>query len=196
MPDTEAKSSAPWMIALIAAIGASTLTVALQRRPAPPSPPPTAPATPPPTAEPAESQHDAIDLEQLEQLHKATLSASDSCFELKKICASVLVPTGSLIVIANDKKLTPIVFIAGLAIVVAFWLADSVGYFYQRKLRSAMTPIWTRLAQRSSYPVSDLPKTTTVTWVGAAFNASMLYYSILSGLVIIGFVVHIIWVTW
>src|SRR5436190_23927590 len=40
---------------------------------------------------------DDLDKDQLDQLHAATLKASDSCFEIKKLCATVLVPTANLV---------------------------------------------------------------------------------------------------
>jgi hypothetical protein len=58
---------------------------------------------------------DELDREQIEQLHAATLKASDSCFELKKLCATVLVPTATVVAVFTDKRLNEAVFIAGLA---------------------------------------------------------------------------------
>ena len=48
---------------------------------------------------------DDLDREQLDQLHTATVKASDSCFELKKPCATVLVPTVTLVAVFTDKRL-------------------------------------------------------------------------------------------
>jgi hypothetical protein len=126
---------------------------------------------------------DDLDREQLEQLHAATLKASDSCFELKKLCATVLVPTGTLVAVFTDKKLDLAVFIAGLLVIVAFWLADAVGYFYQRKLRVVMTAIWERRAERCLGGYDYVPRPATVGAVRSAFNTSMIYYLILGLLV-------------
>ncbi|MFI2473453.1 hypothetical protein [Nocardia xishanensis] len=161
-------------------VGASALALMLRRRP-------TSTGQNPPTPTPAEPSADDLDREQIEQLHRATLSASESCFELKKICATVLVPTGTLIVAITDKKLDTAVFVAGLSVITAFWLADAVGYYYQRKLRLAMDTIWTRRAARCSEPYSHVPSTAPVGILRAAFNASMLYYLILAVLVSIAF---------
>jgi hypothetical protein len=126
---------------------------------------------------------DDLDREQLEQLHAATLKASDSCFELKKLCATVLVPTGTLVAVFTDKKLNIAVFVAGLLVIVAFWLADAVGYFYQRKLRVAMTGIWRRRAATIPGGYNYVPKPSKVGPVRAAFNTSMTYYLILAVLI-------------
>ncbi|MFI9504612.1 hypothetical protein [Nocardia sp. NPDC052566] len=135
----------------------------------------------------ADPSADDLDREQIEQLHRATLSASDSCFELKKLCATVLVPTGTLIVLLNDKKLDASVFVAGLLVIAAFWLADAVGYYYQRKLRVAMNSIWVRRAARCPETYNNIPSVCPVGPLRAAFNSSMLYYLILALLVVLAF---------
>lgn len=122
---------------------------------------------------------DSLDKDQLDQLHAATLKASDSCFELKKLCATVLVPTGTLVAIFTDKRMNFAVFGAGFFVIVAFWLADSVGYFYQRKLRNAMVKIWERRAKRCSSEYENIPEVVIVGPFRAAFNSSMIYYLIL-----------------
>jgi len=124
-----------------------------------------------------------LDREQIEQLHAATLKASDSCFELKKLCATVLVPAATLVAVFTDKHLNDAVFVAGMLVIAAFWLADSVGYFYQRSLRSAMTEIWVRRAARCREGYDHVPPSAKVGPLRAAFNSSMIYYLILALLV-------------
>jgi hypothetical protein len=63
---------------------------------------------------------DDLDRVQLDQLHVATLKASDSCFELKKLCATILVPTISLVAVFTDKRLNLAVFVAGVLLVGGF----------------------------------------------------------------------------
>jgi hypothetical protein len=130
---------------------------------------------------------DDLDREQLEQLHAATLKASDSCFELKKLCATVLIPAGTLVALFTNKKLNAAVFVAGLLIITTFWLADAVGYFYQRKLRAAMTPIWERRAARCPGGYKYVPTPAKVRPARAAFNSSMTYYLILALLIGVAF---------
>jgi hypothetical protein len=139
-------------------------------------------------AEDPSALSDAIDKEQLDQLHNATLKAADTCFELKKLCATVLVPTATLVAVFTNKQLDVAVFVAGLIVVFAFWLADSTGYYYQRKLRSAMTPIWQRRAARCTPAYSHAPNPSGVGWFRAAFNVSMVFYLILAVLLVAGIV--------
>jgi hypothetical protein len=129
---------------------------------------------------------DDLDKELLDQLHQATLKASDSCFELKKLCATILAPTVTVVTIFLSKRLDQAVFLVGLLVVLAFWLADAVGYYYQRKLRASMSDVWKRRASRCDEPYSDYPKTSSVRWFSAAFNYSMIYYAILGGLLLVG----------
>ncbi|MFD7854236.1 hypothetical protein ACFV6B_08055 [Streptomyces microflavus] len=128
----------------------------------------------------SEPTADSLDKEQLDQLHAATLKASEACLELKKLCAVILVPVGTLVATFADKKPNSAVFIAGILIIVAFWIADSFSYFYQRKLRGAMIPIWNRRAARCTDGYTHIPTSGSVKPLRAAFNASMAYYLILS----------------
>jgi hypothetical protein len=123
---------------------------------------------------------DDLDREQLEQLHAATLNASDSCFELKKLCATVLVPAGTLVALFTGKRLDVSVFVAGLLVITAFWLADAVGYYYQRSLRNFMVPIWQRRAERIPGGYDNVPKRKKIDPARAMFNWSMTYYLILA----------------
>ncbi|MEU5277743.1 hypothetical protein AB0G87_15145 [Streptomyces asoensis] len=133
---------------------------------------------------------DDLDKDQLDQLHAATLKASEACLELKKLCALTLVPVGTIITSFGDKRPGPSLFLAGILVIIAFWVADSFSYYYQRKLRVAMTEIWRRRAGRCTHPApgaseSDppvIPTPSAVTAWRAAFNASMAYYAILGGL--------------
>lgn len=129
---------------------------------------------------------DDLDKEQLDQLHAATLKASDSCFELKKLCASVVIPTAALAAVLSKNRLNAAVFVAGFLVVLVFWLADSVSYFYQRKLRNAMVPIWERRAARCGEQYNFIPVVNRPTATNAAFNSSMIYYLILALFVLVG----------
>ncbi|MFF1839311.1 hypothetical protein ACFVXE_34810 [Streptomyces sp. NPDC058231] len=130
----------------------------------------------------SEPTSDSLDKDQLEQLHAATLKASEACLELKKLCAVVLVPVGTLVASFADKRPSGVVFLAGLLVILAFWLADSFSYFYQRKLRGAMIPIWNRRAARCPDAYPHTPTSGAVGPLRAAFNASMAYYLILGAL--------------
>jgi len=122
---------------------------------------------------------DDLDKDQLDQLHAATLKASEACLELKKLCALILVPVGTIITSFGDKKPGASLFAAGFLVISAFWIADSFSYFYQRKLRALMVPIWARRAERCPEGDVKIPETEAVGRLRAAFNASMAYYAIL-----------------
>ncbi|MBQ0894650.1 hypothetical protein KBX37_16350 [Micromonospora sp. U56] len=127
---------------------------------------------------------DDLDKELIDQLHAATLKASDSCFEIKKLCATVLVPTGTLVALFSGRRLTAAVFVSGLLVICFFWLADAVGYYYQRRLRAAMDVIWRRRAERCEEGWTP-PKTSAVPPFKAAFNGSMTYYALLAAPVLL-----------
>ncbi|MFK0243533.1 hypothetical protein ACIQUM_02455 [Amycolatopsis azurea] len=126
---------------------------------------------------------DALDKEQLDQLHAATLKAADSCFELKKLCATVLVPAGVLVATFSDKKLNPAVFVAGFMVIAAFWIADAFSFYYQRRLRVLMKKIWIRRAERCEEGYDYVQNVDGAGWFRAAFNSSMIYYLILAAMV-------------
>lgn len=134
-----------------------------------------------PVAEPVVSA-DALDQLRIDQLHAATLKACDSCFEMKKMCGTLVVAAGTLVSVFTDKTLSRGVFVAGLAVVLTFWLADSVGYFYQRRLRSIMDGLIAARAKRCAAPYPFRPATAVTAWK-AAFNGSMVFYLLLALLI-------------
>ncbi|MFJ3668032.1 hypothetical protein ACIPSE_16430 [Streptomyces sp. NPDC090106] len=129
---------------------------------------------------------DELDKDQLDQLHAATVKASEACLELKKLCALIVVPVGAVVASFGDKKPGPSLFVAGLMVILGFWIADSFSYYYQRKLRGAMIPIWQRRADNCLDAYSFVPTSGAVKPWRAAFNASMAYYLVLAVLVAIG----------
>jgi hypothetical protein len=128
---------------------------------------------------PNEFRQTLLDQLRIDQLHAATLKASDSCFEMKKMCATLVVAAGTLVSVFTDKTLSRGVFVAGLAVVLTFWLADSVGYFYQRRLRSIMDGLIAARAKRCAAPYPFRPATAVAAW-RAAFNGSMVFYLLLA----------------
>lgn len=137
----------------------------------------------------APDKADELDTLRIDQLHAATLKASDSCFELKKLCATSVVAVGTLISVFTNKALNTGVFAAGLAVIASFWLADTVGYYYQRRLRSIMDRLILARGQRSSPPYVFTPAS-KVGPLKAAFNGSMVFYLLLA--VLVGFA----WLLW
>jgi hypothetical protein len=127
-----------------------------------------------------------LDKDLLDQLHAATLKASDSCFEIKKLCATVLIPTGTLVSVFAAKRLDLSVFVAGILVVALFWLADATSYFYQRRLRNRMSDIWERRAARCDEDWSaNVPQRENIGPLRAAFNSSMIFYAIIASPIIL-----------
>lgn len=178
------RSASAAVLGILGGTSAAVMIAVLSKNHRTGTPPPSSIRPEPPSGPLDAVTADDLDKEQLEQLHAATLKASDSCFELKKLCATVLVPTGTLVALFSiEKKLNLAVFAAGLLVIVAFWLADAVGYFYQRRLRAAMTVIWERRAKNCPGGYDYVPRPNKVGPLGAAFNSSMTYYLILAMLI-------------
>lgn len=130
---------------------------------------------------------DDLDKELIDQLHAATLKASDSCFEIKKLCATVIVPTGTLVALFSERQLNVAVFMSGLLVISFFWIADAVGYYYQRRLRAAMNVAWQRRADRCQESWAP-PSTSRLSPIRAAFNGSMTFYALLGAPVMIALI--------
>lgn len=130
-------------------------------------------------------------LEQVGQLHAAVLATGANCFELKKLCATVVVP--AMVLIQNFLKptadasggfLDASFFVAGAVIVIFFWVADAVSFYYQATLRKLMDTVavkWqttegTNAPVHISWPPSR-PQAITARY--ALFNGSMYFYGAL-----------------
>lgn len=137
---------------------------------------------------------DGLDKEQIDQLHAATLQVSGNCFELKKLCATVLIAAGTLIVTLSNRELDHALFVGGLVVVLLFWAADAQSYYIQAKLRARMKELQQirirRLGDLGGYAVDGvgLPiHVQAARWrrIFEAFvNASMLYYFLIGAVLI------------
>lgn len=132
----------------------------------------------------------------LDQLHKAVLQMSNNCFEIKKLCATILVAAGTLVATFTRQRLDDSLFAGGIVIVLFFWILDAQSYFYQEKLRARMKEIARELVKLEESDIEiegvGMPITpereslgTFRRTVRSGFNASMLYYGLLSLLMII-----------
>jgi hypothetical protein len=146
---------------------------------------------------------DELDKEQIQQLHAATLQISGNCFELKKLCATVLVAAGTLIASFTSKHVDSSLFLAGCLVVLVFWVADGQSYYIQAKLRRRMRDLQmtrtARVAELNDYDVSGvgLPAPLQKDDVRSAaikslFNASMLYYLLLAALLLLGWLLFLL----
>ena len=133
---------------------------------------------------------DDLDKEQIEQLHAVTLQVSSNCFELKKLCTTVLIAAGTLIVTLTRREVDDALFVAGLVVVLLFWAADAQSYFIQAKLRSRMKELQgsriRRFQELKGYDTAGvgLPIVTQQSRLRRVFhsffNASMLYYFLIA----------------
>jgi hypothetical protein len=131
---------------------------------------------------------DELDKISIEQLHAVVLELSKNCFELKRICATVLIAASTLLATFTNKRLDPSVFVGGLIVVSFFWVLDAQSYYYQEKVRARMKQLSQQRARRASPNVMidgvgmPLPPTRTeeTRRIRSLFNSSMLFYLLLA----------------
>ncbi len=144
-----------------------------------------------PASEPySRTFEDELDWSMLDQLRGAVSQISNFCFEIKKFCVTTEIAVVAVLVKFTGDKLDQSIFITGMIIPICFWFLDSLGYFYQVKLRGLMENIRANLRDRNSkplisgrdIPVIDLARTQK-NWamrsLQAAFNHSMWPYGVL-----------------
>ncbi|WP_051961986.1 hypothetical protein [Methylobacter sp. BBA5.1] len=93
---------------------------------------------------------DELDWKLIDQLHSAVSQISGFCFEAKKLCVTVQFVVIGVIATFTEKKLDHAIFVAGFLIPLCFWFLDSVGYYYQAKLRTSMEKIRGQIASRNN----------------------------------------------
>ncbi|MBB4635696.1 hypothetical protein [Longimicrobium terrae] len=137
-----------------------------------------------------ESGQDELDKISIDQLHKAVLQLSGNCFEIKKLCATVLVSASTLVTTFTNRQLDASLFVGGGVITLFFWMLDGQSYYYQEKLRAQMKKLAEHIADRDKQKVTVLGVGMPLTeerenWnvvqrsFHAAFNGSMLFYVLL-----------------
>lgn len=133
---------------------------------------------------------------QLGQLHEVVLQLSKNCFEIKKLCLTVVVSALVLIsTLSSDSGhagLDPAHFAGAGIVILFFYLLDCQSYFYQEKLRAKMEDIIRNYLDGTNeappgrifvlgVPVKD--RGGLGSRVGhALFNASMLFYLLLGAI--------------
>ena len=93
---------------------------------------------------------DELDWKLLDQLHGAVSQISSFCFEIKKFCVTTTFVVLTLLVKFTSDKLDHSLFAAGLLIPICFWFLDSIGYYYQVKLRGTMENIRQKILARGT----------------------------------------------
>jgi hypothetical protein len=130
---------------------------------------------------------DEMDRLQLDQLHKVVLELSKNCFELKKLCITVLVSASVLIATFTHDSLNVSFFVGGAIIVGFFYIADVQSYYYQEKIRIRMKDIANEMADRANPKIQIAGVGMPISQAGikktriqhAFLNASMLFYALL-----------------
>jgi hypothetical protein len=130
---------------------------------------------------------DQLDQESVTQLHDVVVELSKNCFGLKKLCATVLGASITLIAGFTLQRIDLAFFIGGAVVIAFFWIADAQSYYYQEKIRIHMKALQQAMMQRSGtnilvdgvgMPLSrdreNSPKLKRI--VHSIFNASMTFY--------------------
>lgn len=93
---------------------------------------------------------DELDWSLLDQLHNVVLQTSTFCFRTKQICLTVDIAIVGILIKITDSNLDTSIFVAGLLIPLGFWFLDTIGYFYQVKIRGVMSNIRGRIENRNA----------------------------------------------
>jgi hypothetical protein len=88
----------------------------------------------------------------IDQLHKVVLQLSGNCFELKKLCATLIVSAGTLIATFTGRHLDASLFSGATFITLFFWVLDSQSYYYQEKIRARMKKLGEDIIEPASVP--------------------------------------------
>jgi hypothetical protein len=138
----------------------------------------------------SEDYQDAMDRLQLDQLHSVVLQLAKNCFELKKLCVTVIVSAATLVVTFTEHRIDLAFFIGGAIIILFFYVADAQSYYYQEKIRIRMAQIATTLANRHSQQpqvvVVGMPlgqqRLAQSRLLRAFLNSSMWFYAFIFGI--------------
>ena len=133
---------------------------------------------------------DELDWSLLDQLHQVVLQISTFCFRTKQVCVTIEVAVAGLLARFLGDRLDRSIFVAGLLIPLVFWILDSIGYYYQVKLRGVMGAICDRLRTRNTPQILAIETTAVIDdrrlqggvpslLKNAIFNHSMWLYPIL-----------------
>ena len=93
---------------------------------------------------------DDLDWSMLDQLHAVVLQIGTFCFRTKQVCLTLVTGVVGLIATFHGDTLDSSVFVAGALIPTCFWFLDSIGYYYQVKLRGIMDGVRERIQRRHS----------------------------------------------
>jgi hypothetical protein len=130
---------------------------------------------------------DDLDQQSITQLHGVVLELSKNCFELKKLCATVVSTSLTLLAAFTAHRIDSVFFAGSAVIITFFWMADAQSYFYQEKIRIRMKTLQESLLRRNApnlivdgvgMPVSSARQSSSTAHrvFRSIFNWSMSFY--------------------
>jgi uncharacterized membrane protein len=139
----------------------------------------------------------SLDQSSINQLHAAVLQVSQTCYDIKKLCATII---GSFVAgvvglaqVQPDVRVDYPFFLVGVAISFFFWFLDGQNYLLQKRMRLRMKELADNIAQRSGFmllvdgvgmPISSKGKKPNL-FIQSVFNSSMIFYYLLASIFII-----------
>jgi len=139
----------------------------------------------PPTSKPIE---DELDRMSIDQLHANVLNFSKNCFEVKKLCTTILVSASVLVATFTSGSLDHSFFVAAVIVIGFFWVLDAQSYYLQRLLRFRMKELEaeilirnqsTKRAEGIGIELTGSPSTRALRFK-SYFNESMAFYGLLA----------------
>lgn len=134
---------------------------------------------------------DSLDKDSINQLHAAVLQVSQTCYDIKKLCATIISSAVAVVVglarVQTDVKVGYSLFLVGAAISAFFWFLDGQYYLLQTKMRLRMKELADDIAKRNGLmlivdgvgmPIIAKSKKTNLIRQ-SAFNNSMMFYHLL-----------------
>jgi len=140
---------------------------------------------------------DNLNIEQIRQLHNATLNFSNQCTEIKKLYVTVIIAVITLFFNIFKENYSSINFyklisILILCISILFYLLDVCSYYYQKKLRNDMINIENKIKKRHKIKVDSNSSDKSNITLKSFFNSSMLIYYI----IFLSTLLFLLYLTW
>lgn len=127
-------------------------------------------------------KEDSLDMENIRQLHNATLALSNQSFEIKKLCVTLYIAflTFSLTLstkFSTSKEFIDFFVLIGTCICLTFYMADCMTYYYQKSLRNVMNKTTLQIKVRNNINVPPRSSNNKIKlFLKSLFNGSQLIY--------------------
>jgi hypothetical protein len=134
---------------------------------------------------------DSLDKDSINQLHAAVLQVSQTCYDIKKLCATIISSAVAVVVglarVQTDVKIGYSSLLVGAAISAFFWFLDVQYYLLQTKMRLRMKELADDIAKRNGFMLIldgvGMPVAAKINQANlvrkSAFNSSMMFYHLL-----------------